>query len=348
MAAAPAPRLALDYFDGRSARAQAAEAWLEDGRLHLLLPQDGRRLSYARRQVVWPERQRHGQRQAQLPDGGLLSLADAGAWDDWARASGLHDSVTVRWMQSWRHALAAAALLVALLLALWRWGIPLAGEAVVALLPAEVEQQLGDQALAGLDGLLLTPSQLDAARRARIEADFGRLVAASYARGGAPAYRLHFRAADARLGPNALALPGGHIVLTDALAELLADAPDALTGVLAHELGHLEGRHGLRLVVQAGLVGALAGLVVGDFSTVLAGLPAVLGERAYSRDFERAADATARRLLLADARPPRAMLIFFERIAARREQRGSTPLPIAIASHPADEERIAFFGGARP
>jgi Zn-dependent protease with chaperone function len=335
------PRLSLDYFDGRSARAQPAEIWLQDGQLHIAA--GGQVLRHARRQVLWPERQRHGQRQAQLPGGGLLSAPDAGAWDDWACASGLHDSLTVRWMQSWRRVLAAVVLLLALLLALWRWGIPLAAEGVLALLPATAEQQIGDQALTGIERLLLQPSRLAPARQAQIAADFRRLVAAGYAPGQAPDYRLHFRAADTRLGPNALALPGGHIVLTDALAELLADAPDALMGVLAHELGHVEERHGLRLVLQAGLVGALAGLVVGDFSTVLAGMPTVLGESAYSRDFERAADAAARRLLLADGRAPRAMLIFFERIAAQREQRGSTPLPIAIASHPADSERIAFF-----
>ncbi|HEX2009379.1 MAG TPA: hypothetical protein VJN44_00455, partial [Roseateles sp.] len=107
------PCLALQYFDGRQARAQAATVWCDAEQLHLQV--DGRQLSYPRRSVLWPERQRHGRRQAQLPDGGVLEAPDAAAWDDWARASGLRDPQAARWAQSWRHAGAAMLLLCALL-----------------------------------------------------------------------------------------------------------------------------------------------------------------------------------------------------------------------------------------
>lgn len=338
----PAPRrLSLQYFDGRSARACAAEIWLARDELHIAT--EGQVLRHPRRAVRWPERQRHGQRLAQLPDGGVLSALDARDWDEWARASGLHESLAVRWAQSWRHVLAAVVLLGLLLVGLWRVGVPWATEAVLALLPAEAEQQIGSSALAGLDERWLRPSALPAARRAAIERDFAALLSAADPQRRLPAYRLEFRAADSELGPNALALPGGTIVLTDALADLLADAPDALAGVLAHELGHLEQRHGLRLVVQAGLASSVAGLVLGDFSAVLAGVPALLSQLAYSRDFEREADASARRLLLAGGRSPRAMLLFFERIEQYQRERPQTALPIALSSHPADEERRRFF-----
>ncbi len=47
---------------------------------------------------------------------------------------------------------------------------------------------------------------------------------------------------DPAMGPNAFALPGGTIVVTDELVELLGDHEDcACSGVLAHELGHVEG-----------------------------------------------------------------------------------------------------------
>ena len=141
------------------------------------------------------------------------------------------------------------------------------------------------------------------------------------------------------MGANAFALPGGDIVLTDDLARLMADMPDALVGVLAHELGHVRHRHGMRAVVQAGLVGVVAGLVIGDFSALLAAAPAVLAEASYSRDFEREADEDARSLMLAAGINPRVMVAFFERVAKERPSQ----LPIAIASHPATEERIRFF-----
>jgi Zn-dependent protease with chaperone function len=343
--------LALNLYDGRSAQPRPVLAWIADGALHLRdttgAAADAPPLaSYPLRRVQWPERQRHGQRQAQLPDGGVLSAADAQAWDDWARAGGLRDSATVRWMQSWRHVAGAALLLLLTLAAGWRWGIPLAAEGIVALLPAEAETQIGAQALQSFDAYWFKPSTLPAARRSAIEADFARLVSASPA---TTPYRLHFRAAGKSLGPNALALPGGHIVLTDALVELLADQPDALAGVLAHELGHVQARHGMRLLVQAGLLGSVAGLIVGDFSVLLAGLPTVLGQQAYSRDFERQADAQARDMLSAAGRSPAAMLVFFERIEAHRKNNkgGSVQIPIALASHPAEEERKRFFAEAR-
>jgi len=332
------PRLQLDYFDGHSARPQAAEIWLSDGHLHLSA---GAEAQYAAGDVRWPERQRHGQRQAQLPDGGLLSCADAAAWDAWAQGSGLRDSVTVRWMQSWRRVLLALVLLLALVFAAWRWGAPLAAGLIVRALPASVEQQIGSQALDYLDQHWLKPSMLHLARREQITKRFEQLVRASEPDRPPLRYQLHFRAGDRQLGPNAFALPGGEIVLTDALVELLHDSPDALQGVLAHELGHVHHQHGLRMAFQAGLIGALAGLVVGDFSAVLAGLPALLAQQAYSRDFEREADMQAYQMLGRDGVSPRVMLQFFERVAAIEARQGAAPQ--LLSSHPATPERIAYF-----
>jgi predicted Zn-dependent protease len=163
-----------------------------------------------------------------------------------------------------------------------------------------------------------------------------------------PAYRLHFRAGPKALGPNAFALPGGDIVLTDALVELAADEPDIITGVLAHELGHVRHRHGMRLALQAGMVAGVSGLLVGDFSALLAGLPAWLAQADYSREFEREADLHARQMLQAAGISPRVMVRFFERLTAYQQQRGQdkSPLPMAFASHPAHAERIAFFNAA--
>jgi len=333
-----APRLHLDYFDGRSAATQTADIWIEAGQLWLQAPLA--RLSYPLAAVRWPERQRHGQRQVLLPDGGVLSCTQAAAWDDWARAALIPESATVRWMQSWRLVATAFALLVVLTIAGWRWGVPAAAHGVMALLPAAADARVGAQALASLDQQMLKPSALKPEQQRAIAQRFAEAVAlADRQIGPLPDYRLHFRAAGKALGPNAFALPGGDIVLTDDLVRLMDDTPDALVGVLAHELGHVRHRHGMRSVVQAGLVGVVAGLVIGDFSALLAAAPAVLAQAAYSRDFEREADDDARRLMLAAGIKPRVMVAFFERVA--KEQ--PSQMPIAIASHPANEERIRFF-----
>jgi predicted Zn-dependent protease len=79
----------------------------------------------------------------------------------------------------------------------------------------------------------------------------------------------------------------------------------------------------------------------------LAGAGALLAQLAYSRDAEREADHVAARVLLGSGRKPEAMLVLFERLNQRKDQqaegRGLGGLPIALASHPADEERVRFF-----
>ena len=77
----PTPRLKLDYFDGRSAAAQTADIWIEAGQLWLQAPLA--RLSYPVADVRWPERQRHGQRQVLLPDGGVLSCTQSAGAVHW-------------------------------------------------------------------------------------------------------------------------------------------------------------------------------------------------------------------------------------------------------------------------
>ncbi len=349
-----------DYFDGRSARARPVRVRLAGGELHV--SGSGITLTVPADQVDWPERTRHGPRVARLPGGGSLQCHDAPAWDAWASAGGRKQSLVVHAQQSWRWAIFSVALLGVLGAVLYVWGIPLLGRAAVAATPLRVDQAIGESALQSLDQALLRPSALPAEQRRRLQAAFERAVAAQPA-GSVPPHRLLFR--SGRIGPNAFALPGGTLVLTDALVELVQGDEAVIVGVLGHELGHVQQRHGLRLLVQAGVVAALSGVVLGDFSGVLAGVPVLLGQASYSRDAEREADAHAVAVLKAAGLSPAVMVGFFEKIAARgdaakpadganepnpRYEPGETKsrsgLGIAIASHPADEERIRFFRDA--
>jgi Zn-dependent protease with chaperone function len=333
-------RIAAQWFDGRSARAQPVEVWLDDAGLHFgdqLAPRAG---------LTWPERQRHGQRQILLPGGGVLVFTDGPAFDAWALASGRHEAAVVGWQQSWCLTLMALVLLLAVLAVGWRWGLPWAVDHVVALTPVQTERVLGSHVLESLDQALLKPSQLKRAQQQRIEARFAAAIDAALDAGAMPAiqsYTLHFRDGGKALGPNAFALPGGDIVVTDALVELLADTPDGISGVLAHELGHVQRRHALRHTLRASAVGVVAGFIVGDFSSLLAGAPALLASQAYSRDFEREADAYARTLLRGAGLDAAVMVVFFERVARRADATQGDAISIAISSHPADAERIRFF-----
>ena len=343
-------QITADYFDGRSARAQAVQLRLAGDQLSIT--NGSLALSVPARSVQWPERTRHGPRVAQLPNGGSLQCADAQAWDAWARASGLKESLVVHAQQSWRWVMLSVAALALLAGALYVWGVPWLGRMAVAAMPLSVDRTLGESALRTLDGNLLQPSALPLEQQQRLTTAFERAVAA-LPQGSAPAHRLVFR--SGRIGPNAFALPGGTMVLTDALVELVQGDEAVIVGVLGHELGHVTHRHGLRLLVQAGAVAALSSVVLGDFSSLLAGAPVLLGQASYSRDAEREADAHAVQLLRAAGLSPLVMVGFFEKVAARQDPSGQPPKPntkpaaglgIAIASHPADEERIRFFRDA--
>src|ERR1019366_1791783 len=50
--------------------------------------------------------------------------------------------------------------------------------------------------------------------------------------------------------PNAFALPGGHVVVNTGLLQM-ADQPEELLGVLAHELAHQTKRHAMRRNIAA-------------------------------------------------------------------------------------------------
>jgi len=309
--------------------------------------------SLALRAVAWPERTRHGQRVAQLPDGGSLVFDDAAAFDAWRAAHGHRDSWVVRAQQRWRGALLAVLGLVALSTVGFVWGVPWVASAVVAALPAEVDRVVGDRALAQLHSLVLKPTRtalpVQEIWRERLEA----AIAAAYPPEQRVPWTLHF-AGGGPIKANALAMPGGHIVVTDELLALLHGADDALLGVLAHEYGHVQRRHGMHAVVRVSIVSAAASAALGDVSGVVAGLPVVFAQLAYSRDAEREADADAAHVLLASGRDPAAMATLFERLAERRtndasnktdkaEDTSRDAVPIAFASHPADAERIRFF-----
>lgn len=335
-----APRLTADWFDGRSARPRPVEVWLDGAMLHYgehSAPLAG---------LTWPERQRHGQRQVLLPGGGMLSFADAAAFDAWARASGRSDSVVVRWQQSWKLALLSLVLLVAGLAAGYRWGLPWAADRTVDALPASAERRLGEHLLGSLDTDWLQPSRLGAAQQLAWRERWQAMLARARETGG-PAlpehFDIHIRAGAKGLGPNAFALPGGDIVITDELLKLLHDEPDAVLTVLAHELGHVRHRHGLRMLLRAGAISVVASVIVGDFSSLLAAAPTLLASNAYSRDNEREADAYGRALARAGGVDTSRMAVFFERIAKKHASVGEHPLAIAISTHPADAERVRFF-----
>lgn len=342
--------LTASYFDGVTAKAQTVSLRLVAG--DLVLTGEGIKRGIRAADVQWPERTRHGIRVAHFADGGSVQCADAAAWDAWRQNSGQRDSWVVKAQQSWRGVLVSVLLLVVIGAVVYQWGLPWAARAVVAATPQSVDVSLGQASLSAIDDSLMQPSKLALVEQARLREAFTKALAAQPA-GSVPAWQLVFR--KSRIGPNAFALPGGTMVMTDEMVELVGGDDKIITAVLAHELGHVRYRHGLRMLVQATVLAGVASVVLGDFSTLLAGVPLLLGQASYSRDAEKEADAQAVQMLKAAGISPEVMVTLFEKLEAKSKPVAkdkedadaaatqSSWLGIAFASHPSDADRIAYF-----
>jgi len=229
--------------------------------------------------------------------------------------------------------LAAAASIVLMTL----YGIPLVADRLAPLVPASVEQRLGDavdkQVRALMGGKLCTGAE---GQRA-----FAKMVEALKTAGGGET------ALDARVLsspiPNAVALPGGRIYLFEGLLRRARD-PDEIAGVIAHEIGHAEHRDGLRSVIRTGGTSFLFGLLFGDITGSGAVIFAsrTLLDASHSRETETAADDFAIRAMTQLGRSPASLGEFLVRIT------GSGGKTTIIDSHPVSSERLERMKLAAP
>jgi Zn-dependent protease with chaperone function len=257
--------LPVDYFDGHTARAHRVQMWIDQGMLQL----SGRDLirQVPLKEVRWPERTRHGMRLAHFSNGGSVQALDSTRWDAWCREHQLGESLVVLAQQSWRWSMVAATLLILVTVMGYWWGLPFAARALVPLIPVSLDKQVGSATLEAMEAQWLTPSKLPTTEQLRLRAlfihAFDRHAETArtqpldkFTRAPAlPAVPLQWHFRQARIGPNAFALPDGSIVVTDDLIALLQDREDVLLGVLGHELGHIALRHGMRTLIQTGLLG---------------------------------------------------------------------------------------------
>lgn len=226
---------------------------------------------------------------------------------------------------------------IALMFAGVRWGVPWTADLAARLVPVSVEQRIGTGVMQTLDYAVFKPSTLPPKQQQQVQAVFDDLTRNQV--NLEHTLQLHFRKGDT-IGANALALPGGDIVITDELIEM-ASSQDEIAGVLAHEIGHVHHRHGLRRMARAVGLSAVLMMMTGDISSMVsdtAAMGAGLLDLAYSRDFERDADTHAAELMQASGRDPAALAHMLERLEKSHPDKLS--LPDWTASHPATEERI--------
>jgi Zn-dependent protease with chaperone function len=327
------------YYDGRTSARHPVRVRGGGGRLHISGAEVSFELSLESISVDAPLA--GSNRALQLPDGAQLQTDDHAAVE--ALFKGRH--ALEDWVHSlerrWPYALAGIACV-----ALFAWwavadGLPLAARFAAGFVPARAEAKLGEQTLAFFEDRLCKPSALPAARQDALQARFATL---SGGLGDGYAYRLLLRGC-AGMGANAFALPGGAVVMTDALVRL-AKNDDQVAAVLAHEIGHVRHRHGLRTALQAAGLAALTAAILGDavsITSLAVTLPTALLQTGYSRGFETEADDYAFQRLKALGISPRAfgeMMALLENEEKRRAAAQSGRALDYFSTHPPTAKRI--------
>lgn len=176
------------------------------------------------------------------------------------------------------------------------WGLPKLSDKLASYIPEPIITEISDGTLSQLDSIAFQESRLMDSRQKALQDRFALLRAQS----GLPDdITLLFRASSL-MGPNALALPGGPVILLDELVEI-APSDDGISGVLAHELAHIALQHNRKQLARDGLFSLIAILTgtAQDFATST-GLLKSLVFSSYSREFEEDADKLAR-LWMAEA-----------------------------------------------
>ena len=242
-----------------------------------------------------------------------------------------------------RWGILAAALLTLLLAVVVAWGLFrgaarvkdwVAGNAPAIRLPLEWEKPLGDAALAQLRG------QFRFVTDRQVLEPLNQLAAPLFAALTNSTDRFTLFVTEAK-EINALALPGGYIVFHRGLLERARTAEE-VKGVLAHEMAHVQKRHGvLQLVQNIGLDLAIQQIQGGEsrlLDSLVRDSGQLLGLK-FSRDHERAADDGGWALLEQAQVNPQGMVNFFAGLAAAGEADASAPIPL-LSTHPAPQERI--------
>ena len=322
--------LQASYFNGRSSRVRAVNLSVAGEDLVVAGEDIDLRVPFAKVKV--DERLGRAPRRLRLEDGAFCEVRDLNALDDLLSAIGHRDGLVDRMQRHSQFVLFACVVFVIVAFAAYKWGLPWAAAQGARHLSPAIGKTLSAQALKVLDDGIFTPSMIAEGHQHALSAAFHAL---RQPEGGTPNSALLFRRSP-QMGPNAFTLPDGTIIVLDDLITALGDDQQTLA-VLAHELGHAHGRHGLQMLLQSSATGAFLAFYVGDISPLLAAAPAAVLQARYSQKFEQQADDYGAALLLHNGMTPGLLADALEKLTALQPA-GS--MGGYLASHPSTDERM--------
>lgn len=323
-----------EYFEAGISRGRPATMEARDD--YLVLATEGLTKSFDPNELGISQRLAGVPRRVHFADGSMFSTSDNEQMDELLRDVGR--SPPSSWISffeaGWRWTLLALLVIPTILYLLFTVGMPIVSGPMAAMVPESIKDNLDTEVVDFLDKNLFESTKLELGQQAILTDMLDQVSLWKDT-------QLLFRGGGA-LGANALALPGGIIILTDEIVEL-AEYEGELMAVLAHEVGHVNGNHSMRNIIQSAGVTFVLGWMLGDLSLVtdivLVGIPVLLEEMAYSRKFELEADASALWLLEVMGYSSSCFAALMEKLAAQNETNFGE-FPDYLSSHPPTRERI--------
>lgn len=232
-------------------------------------------------------------------------------------------------VEGWPAVLLTCSVIALLAAGMYFWGVRWLAGAAAGFMPRAAEERLG-RAVRNI----LSPEATrcsDASLAQALKPVMERLATAA-----GNAYRFDVVYA-ANTMPNAFAAPGGYITVFTGILHL-ADSPEELAGVLAHEMQHVLRKHSTRAIARALSVRVLLSMMTFDSSGTPAALEAVasLANLSYDREAEEEADLLSIPLLVKAGISPEGLPSMLRKLR--------TTLPFEmntyLSSHPDTLQRV--------
>lgn len=280
------------YFDGKSSQQTPVEiCFFPAG--EVLITGESLELKTSVQQLTIASRLGNTRRNIYLQDGAKLETNDNDSVDLVCSHfdKNILQTLIYGWEKNWHYALIALLVSVVFIWGGIEYGVPVAAKIAAKGIPVSHEEDIGKEGIDALDKWLFLPTKIDPARQEHIKKVFNNTVIELK---GKYHYRLKLRSSK-QMGANAIALPGGIIVITDDFIDL-AENDQQIIAVLAHEIGHIEHQHGIRALFQSSFSAILMAVILGDITSITslsAALPTMLVKSKYSRNFELEADQYA-------------------------------------------------------
>jgi len=220
-----------------------------------------------------------------------------------------------------------AGIILLLLLGVYLWLVPLLGERMAKGFSKEAEINLGEQMYQSVK----QQYRIDAQKTTILNEFYKQL---HYEVG----YPVTITVVESN-EMNAFAIPGGHIVVYDAILDQMK-TPEELAALLGHEASHIALRHSLRNIFRSIARQMFISIIVGDQS----GIASVVVNNAdnlkglqYSRSLETEADDNGLQLMEKSSINPQGMRRLMQLL--QKESGGGEPAAF-LSTHPVFKDRI--------